>query len=170
MSQSFASTAQPLSMLTHSGVMYPDQVMSEEEIQHNYMASAAEAVIEKDVKRKLAITALVFSIVASVVILTTFIISGVLAADAISTMKSNSSSIPTYANAVKTSNDIQAAIMGGVCAGAVLNLAAWIMALVALVQSYSKKFPKIVFIVVWVMPAVIAGIGYAIYSVMVGLA
>lgn len=170
MSQSFASSARPLSVLTQAGVMYPDPVMSEEEIQHNYMADAVEAVMEKDVKRKLAITALCFSIVGSVVILFTFIVSGVLAADAISTIKANATSIPAYANAVKTSNSIQTFILCGVGAGALLNLAAWIMALVALMQSYIKKFPKIVFIVVWVMPAVIAGIGYAIYSVMVGLA
>lgn len=105
-----------------------------------------------EVKKNLAIVALIITIIASILIIVAFVVSAKAGLAAIENL------------------DVDAALsadstrVGMLVVASIMNLVAFILALVALIKSHPKTMPLIIFIVVIVLPGIASGIGMAVQN------
>ena len=109
------------------------------------------------VKKNMALVALCMTIVASLLIILGFILAAKDGATALSNLDVNA------AQAADTKRVIFLVL------ASILNLVAFILALIALVKSRPKTMPLIIFLVVIFLPSIATGIGSAIQNSMIHL-
>ena len=109
------------------------------------------------VKKNMALVALCMTIVASLLIILGFILAAKDGATALSNLDVNA------AQAADTKRVIFLVL------ASILNLVAFILALIALIKSRPKTMPLIIFLVVIFLPSIATGIGSAIQNSMIHL-
>lgn len=126
--------------------------MTYQPIQPTMPAPAAPSV-----KKNMALAALVLTVVASILIILGFFLAAQAGVDAINNLD---------IEAAEAADSKRLIFLG---LSSIMNLAAFILALIALIKSKPKTMPLIVFIVVIVLPAVATGIGTAVQNSILGM-
>lgn len=109
------------------------------------------------VKKNMALAALVLTIIASLLIILGFFLSG----------KAGAAALSNLDVAAAQAADTKRLIFLGLAS--ILNLVAFILGLIALIKSRPKTMPLIIFLVVIFLPSIATGIGTAIQNSMVHL-
>ena len=105
----------------------------------------------------MALTALVLTVVASILIILGFFLAAQAGVEALNNFD---------LDAAEAADNKRIMFLG---LASLMNLVAFILALIALIKSKPKTMPLIVFIVVIVLPSVATGIGTAIQNSMLGM-
>lgn len=109
------------------------------------------------VKKNMAMTALIMTIIASLLIILGFFLAG----------KAGAAALSNLDVAAAQAADTKRLIFLGLAS--ILNLVAFILGLIALIRSRPKTMPLIIFLVVIFLPSIATGIGTAIQNSMVHL-
>lgn len=109
------------------------------------------------VKKNMAMTALIMTIIASLLIILGFFLAG----------KAGAAALSNLDVAAAQAADTKRLIFLGLAS--ILNLVAFILGLIALIKSRPKTMPLIIFLVVIFLPSIATGIGTAIQNSMVHL-
>lgn len=115
------------------------------------------APVAPSVKKNMALTALVLTVVASILIILGFFLSAQAGVDALNNLD---------IDAAEAADSKRLIFLG---LASVMNLVAFVLGLIALIKSKPKTMPLIVFIVVIVLPAIATGIGTAIQNSILGM-
>lgn len=126
--------------------------MTYQPVQPTMPAPAAPSV-----KKNMALTALILTVVASILIVLGFFLAAQAGVEALKNFD---------LDAAEAADNKRIIFLG---LASLMNLVAFILALIALIKSKPKTMPLIVFIVVIVLPSVATGIGTAIQNSMLGM-